>query len=151
VADAAEAYRISTANGAEGVLPPATLGEAGSRSATVISEIKAYGDVVIRFVSGDHTGPFLPSYEAVDAPKVSYGLQRLDHLVGNVPNLLDTVSYLRDATGASTSHPCCAPLCAIRDLPPQMNRTHVSGFAADRFLAWEACAGASSRHVQSTV
>jgi 4-hydroxyphenylpyruvate dioxygenase len=119
VADAAEAYRISTANGAEGVLPPATLQGTGSSPATVISEIKAYGDVVIRFVSGDQTGPFLPSYETIEAPSVCYGLQRLDHLVGNVPNLLDSVSYLRDATGAYSlsSAPCtmlCTSVCNLR-------------------------------------
>lgn len=44
-------------------------------------------------------GPFLPGYESVEGPAVSYGLQRLDHAVSNVHALLPAVRYLAGATG----------------------------------------------------
>lgn len=50
--DAAEAYTISTAHGAEAVLAPVTLRDEASGQELVVSEIKAYGDCVLRFVSG---------------------------------------------------------------------------------------------------
>ena len=44
-------------------------------------------------------GPFLAGYTPVDSPPLSYGLQRLDHAVGNVPNLEKAVSYIARLTG----------------------------------------------------
>jgi 4-hydroxyphenylpyruvate dioxygenase len=80
-----------------GVLEPIELGKAGEQ---VVSEVKLYGDVVLRYVSGSYKGPFLAGYEDMpDAPKLSYGIQRLDHAVGNVHNLLEAVSYIIRFTG----------------------------------------------------
>ena len=45
-------------------------------------------------------GPYLPGYEAVDGPRISYGITRLDHAVGNVPNLLEAVRYISGFTGS---------------------------------------------------
>ena len=53
VADAAEAYAVSTANGAVGVQPPAALAGAAGEGGMTVAEVKLYGDVVLRFVSGD--------------------------------------------------------------------------------------------------
>ena len=44
-------------------------------------------------------GPFLAGYTAVDSPPLSYGLQRLDHAVGNVHKLQEAVNYIQRATG----------------------------------------------------
>ena len=45
-------------------------------------------------------GPFLPGYSAVEgAPAVSYGLQRLDHAVGNVPELMPVLDYVARVFG----------------------------------------------------
>jgi hypothetical protein len=56
VEDAADAYAKATANGGVGVLPPAALKdcEGGAGGSAVVSEVKLYGDVVLRFVSGDY-------------------------------------------------------------------------------------------------
>jgi 4-hydroxyphenylpyruvate dioxygenase len=56
VDDAADAYAQATAHGGVGVLPPAKLAdvEGGPGGSAVISEVKLYGDVVLRFVSGDY-------------------------------------------------------------------------------------------------
>lgn len=97
--DAAQAYEISTANGAIGVQPPVTLTDEEAGTSLVYSEIKVYGDVNIRWMSGDFKGPFLPGYENVDGFDLNYGLQRMDHLVGNVPVLDEQVKYMMKATG----------------------------------------------------
>jgi 4-hydroxyphenylpyruvate dioxygenase-like putative hemolysin len=52
VDDARQAFEVSTANGAEGVLPPTELRDDASNTSAVVSEIRAYGDCVLRFISG---------------------------------------------------------------------------------------------------
>ena len=95
--DASIAHDVAVQNGAKSVLAPQTLAtEAGI---TVVSEVHAYGDVVLRFVSGDFKGPFLSTFTAVEPQGESYGLQRLDHCVGNVPKLFDVTDYLMAITG----------------------------------------------------
>lgn len=50
VGDAAEAYKVSVANGAKGVRVPTTLQD--NTGQAVVSEVALYGDVVLRFISG---------------------------------------------------------------------------------------------------
>ncbi|PSC69061.1 4-hydroxyphenylpyruvate dioxygenase [Micractinium conductrix] len=100
VDDAAEAYRISTSRGGVGVRPPVTCADAATGTSLTFSEIKLYGDCVLRFVSGDYEGAYIPGYTVVaDAPQVSYGLQRIDHAVGNVPELIPQVEYMAKCLG----------------------------------------------------
>lgn len=44
-------------------------------------------------------GPYMPNFESVDSEQESYGLQRLDHAVGNVHVMADAVDYLQQGTG----------------------------------------------------
>lgn len=77
VTDASKAYEESVQNGAVGVLEPMELVDKATGKSMTVSEIKAYGDVVLRFVSSDKfDGPFLPNYEPVESYKLCYGLQR---------------------------------------------------------------------------
>lgn len=99
VGDATEAYHISVASGGVGVLPPHVLVDRATGKSSVISEIRMFGDVVIRFISGDFDGPALPNYEPVSTPDLNFGLTRLDHAVSNVPKLFEAVDYLTGATG----------------------------------------------------
>ena len=100
VEDAAAAFAASTAAGARPVQPPTRLADAAGGGALTVAEVELYGDVVLRLVSGDFSGPYLPGYErVVGAPAACYGLRRLDHAVGNVPELLKAVDYLAAATG----------------------------------------------------
>ncbi|OQR84335.1 4-hydroxyphenylpyruvate dioxygenase, partial [Thraustotheca clavata] len=99
VDDAAQAYEISLKNGAVGVCAPKTSKDAATGQTMVISEVKLYGDVVLRYVSGDYKGRYIPGYENVEGPEVSIGIERLDHAVGNVPNLVEAVQYVCDFTG----------------------------------------------------
>ena len=101
VEDAAAAYAAAVAHGAVGVTPPARL--AGDKwpgaGAMTVAEVALYGDAVLRLVSGGAGVPCLPGYDPVQAPPLSYGLERVDHVVGNVPNLLETVDYVAGFTG----------------------------------------------------
>lgn len=100
--DAAEAHRQSCANGAISAAEPSTLVDEATGQSVTTAEIVAYGDVVIRFVSGAFAGSFLPNYTPVEATRPTFGLQRLDHAVGNVPDLFKATDYLMRATGVSS-------------------------------------------------
>ncbi|CAM6089693.1 unnamed protein product [Calypogeia fissa] len=103
VEDAEKAYRIAVQNGAIGAFEPAVLKDESSAGggSMKMAEVKLYGDVVLRLVSkhDGFNGPYLPNFEAVDTPPLSYGIQRLDHAVGNVTSLMDAAKYLRQFTG----------------------------------------------------
>eukprot|EP00892_Ulva_mutabilis_P002238 jgi/Ulvmu1/12014/UM083_0027.1 len=99
VRDAAVAHEVSTANGGKSVLNPETVIDKASGKEVVMSEVHAYGDVVLRFVSGCCDRTHLPGFEAVKPEGVSFGLQRLDHCVGNVPELFAVADYLMAITG----------------------------------------------------
>lgn len=113
VEDATKAYNECIAYGGQAALAPVRLVPApmsGQRGYVVMSEVRAYGDVVLRFVSKHegYAGSFLPAYTEEDASSPSssssrkmldYGLERIDHAVGNVWELLDAVGYIGEMTG----------------------------------------------------
>ncbi|GAX73603.1 hypothetical protein CEUSTIGMA_g1054.t1 [Chlamydomonas eustigma] len=101
VADAVYAFKTSVANGAVPVLEPYCMKDSETGEELTMSEVKLYGDVVLRYISGNYKGVYLPGYESVPLGpgSVSYGLTRLDHAVGNVPNLMEAVKYISSFTG----------------------------------------------------
>lgn len=99
VGDAAAAFTAATANGAVPVLAPQTLTDAKTGEVCVLAEVKLFDDTVMRFISGNFSGPHLPNYEAVASPDVCYGLTKIDHTVSNVPNLFAAVDYVAGFTG----------------------------------------------------
>lgn len=111
VADAELAYQESVKNGAESVMKPVVV-NSGDKGCASIAEVKLYGDVVLRYISrsADCTDEFLPLYEKtkileqgeVDDEayvRLCYGIERMDHCVGNVHDLLETVNYIGGFTG----------------------------------------------------
>ncbi|KAL7525007.1 hypothetical protein ACHAXR_000819, partial [Thalassiosira sp. AJA248-18] len=128
VKDVTVAYEAAVKSGAVGVLEPTSIpsfcddnGEK-KQEACDMAEVELYGDVVLRLVSfsgGNNDGdssiesngeepnqstlPFLPHLapypSAANKPKPTYGLARIDHTVGNVPNLLTTQNYIKQFTG----------------------------------------------------
>ncbi|KAJ0244924.1 4-hydroxyphenylpyruvate dioxygenase [Hirschfeldia incana] len=100
VEDAESAFSISVLNGAVPSSPPILLNDA-----VTISEVKLYGDVVLRYVSYNKAVTsvfFLPSFEPVEDTSsfpLDYGITRLDHAVGNVPELGPALTYLASFTG----------------------------------------------------
>jgi 4-hydroxyphenylpyruvate dioxygenase len=100
VSDAAEAFHISVANGAVPVLKPQLLTDESKGGKVLISEVKLYGDVVLRYISKQgYTGPMLPNYEEVVSLPLTYGLVRLDHCVGNVHKLVEEIQHISKFTG----------------------------------------------------
>lgn len=116
VKDAKVAYENAVKNGAIGVLEPGTV-QSFSENGTdcQMAEVELYGDVVLRFVSfdkrseiteasgeSDQPTPFLSNlapYPSATKNRPTYGLSRIDHTVGNVPNLLATQQYIQKFTG----------------------------------------------------
>lgn len=100
VEDARDAFQNSVENGAVAVLEPCDLVDEATGGKACMSEVKLYGDVVLRFVSQDgFKGPFLPNYEPVQSVHLSYGIIRVDHAVGNVENLEEAVQYVAKFSG----------------------------------------------------
>nr|CAB3445722.1 unnamed protein product [Digitaria exilis] len=101
VADAEDAFRASVDAGARPAFEPVELG-LGFR----LAEVELYGDVVLRYVSypdDDATSkPFLPGFEDVINPlagAMDYGVRRIDHIAGNVPELAPVAGYVSRFTG----------------------------------------------------
>ena len=44
-------------------------------------------------------GPYLAGYEYVDTTPISYWIQRIDHAVGNVHHMRETLDYLKALSG----------------------------------------------------
>ena len=100
VKNAVEAFELSTQNGAIAVLPPLTITDKQTGKFSIIAEIKFFDDTVIRWISGDYVGPALPNYEIVKHDNTyTFGIQRIDHVVCNVPNLFEGVDYLIKSIG----------------------------------------------------
>ncbi|CAM9425951.1 unnamed protein product [Phaeothamnion confervicola] len=127
VADAADAYAQCVSRGGEGVCPPVRMTDKFGAGDATIAEVRAYGEVVLRFISfsdsssgsgdgsggGDngggndaaYTGTFLPNFAAVMPPPgkgpaaAQSGLRRLDHAVGNVWDLAERVRAMAAMTG----------------------------------------------------
>ncbi|KAK3183380.1 hypothetical protein Dsin_030666 [Dipteronia sinensis] len=100
VEDAEVAFHTSVAHGAKPSASPVVL-----KDRAVISEVELYGDVVLRYVSYkddvERLG-FLPGFESTDEISsfpLDYGIRRLDHAVGNVPELGPALSYVKAFTG----------------------------------------------------
>ena len=55
-------------------MPPTMLTDRATGQTMLVSEIRMFGDTVIRWLSGDFDGPALPNYEPVAAPDLTYGI-----------------------------------------------------------------------------
>jgi 4-hydroxyphenylpyruvate dioxygenase len=126
VIDARAAFEVSVANGATPVTEPTFVATCpGQRkrhdskmktsSGCYIAEVSLYGDVVLRYVSfvsdekdnknqtkATTKQPFLPHLAPVEgdmANRESFGIYRIDHAVGNVPNLQEAYSRVQKFTG----------------------------------------------------
>eukprot|EP00238_Polyblepharides_amylifera_P009937 CAMPEP_0196586852 /NCGR_PEP_ID=MMETSP1081-20130531/55796_1 /TAXON_ID=36882 /ORGANISM="Pyramimonas amylifera, Strain CCMP720" /LENGTH=426 /DNA_ID=CAMNT_0041908865 /DNA_START=73 /DNA_END=1353 /DNA_ORIENTATION=+ len=100
VSCATSAYVAATAGGGIGVTEPHTLEEAGQEGSMRVAEVVLYGDAVLRFVSyHGFEGPFLPKFNPATSNNKNFGIQRIDHVVGNVPELVPAVNYIANMTG----------------------------------------------------
>jgi len=117
VEDAVAAYKVATSSGGIGMLEPTVLPaskeEGGGK--VIIAEVIIYNqedpknplaksDTVLRFIQKDnYDGPFIPGYKRVKDPSpLNYGIQRIDHVVGNVYSLEAIIKDLKSWTGMHT-------------------------------------------------
>ncbi|CAM0870485.1 unnamed protein product [Alopecurus aequalis] len=100
VPDAAEAFRTSVSGGARPAFAPVDLGLGFG-----FAEIELYGDVVLRFVScpeDNDEDTFLPGFQRIvgrSGAAPDYGLRRIDHVVGCLPELAPVAKYMAGFTG----------------------------------------------------
>jgi 4-hydroxyphenylpyruvate dioxygenase len=92
VKDCRAIYEKAIARGAVSVQEPRE--ESDEHGSVITATVKTYGDTVHTFVQrGEYKGPFLPGYKAVNKVDPlstllpSPGLQFIDHIVGNQPDL----------------------------------------------------------------
>eukprot|EP00804_Cyclotella_cryptica_P009673 CCRYP_011222-RA/>CCRYP_011222-RA protein AED:0.02 eAED:-0.02 QI:0/-1/0/1/-1/1/1/0/464 len=114
VENVTQAYLNAVENGAVSVLEPTVVPSHCGGKECAMAEIQLYGDVVLRFVnfvgeeqnddefqtldgSESSNTPFLPHLAPYPLRnnRPNYGLTRLDHTVGNVPNLLAAQTYIQ--------------------------------------------------------
>lgn len=104
VANATEAFAITTSRGAKPVTEPFTIeDEFGS---VTLSAVATYGDVIHTFVERkNYTGIFLPGFKATpkDTLAQPVGLQYVDHIVGNMDwnQMENMVNFYNDVFGFS--------------------------------------------------
>ncbi|KAL7572127.1 hypothetical protein ACA910_001760 [Epithemia clementina (nom. ined.)] len=119
VKSASEAFRASVERGARPVVEPTIVAACPGQVKLVgydlpgceLAEVQLYGDVVLRFISSlpttsnlerkedKHILPFLPHLAPTKKQRPTYGLQRIDHAVGNVPNLAEALERIAGFTG----------------------------------------------------
>lgn len=101
--DAAEAHQVAIANGGVSVVAPEEVNDKASGDKALLAEVQAYGDVVLRFVSGAGDRHHLPGFVSVEREGPTFGLQRIDHCFGNVPDMSAVVQQIMAITGVLLS------------------------------------------------
>jgi len=90
-------------NGAAACLTPIKVVDKNGLGSADIAEVRLYGDVVLRLVNLDNfRGVFMPNFEEGSCVGETYGIERFDHIVGNVWNLESIQSRLMSMTGFHT-------------------------------------------------
>lgn len=104
VKDVQATFDVMVQNGGIVVQAPTRVVDANpERGYADLAEIKLYGDVSLRLIDASNfKGTFLPNFQDVVAPGTKlgkYGIDRMDHIVGNVHNLQATLTYIKNMTG----------------------------------------------------
>lgn len=106
VEDAAAAFEACVSNGGTAVSPPAPVPSVEGGARCTFAEVELYGDVVLRLLSsGGEEGrqvARLPGHTSLgeeSGPMPSQGFVRVDHVVGNVPELVGPWERIAAMTG----------------------------------------------------
>jgi len=94
VDNATKAFEQCTLNGGTPVTRPTKVTDANGE--IMYSEVAYYADVKFRWIEGRDTykGNFIPGYKDEARTAYTYGLERIDHVVSNVPCLTDVTEHL---------------------------------------------------------
>lgn len=107
VSNVKDSYETVIKNGGKSVLPPTVVTDSTDKGSIEMAEVNLYGDTVLRLINDNNfSGSFLPNFE--DCKKISkdslkqtvgrYGIERFDHIVGNVWSLSPIVEQLKNMT-----------------------------------------------------
>jgi len=117
VKSASDAFHAAVGRGAKPVVEPTLMPACAGQTKLVggempgceLAEVELYGDVVLRFLSFSEKSdkeleaglrlPFLPHLSPTGKKRKSFGLRRIDHAVGNVPNLAEALQKIMTFTG----------------------------------------------------
>ena len=104
VEDVQATFDTMVLNGGIPVKHPVIVKDADpEKGSCAMAEVLLYGEVSLRLIDArEYKGTFLPNYQDVVAPGTKlgkYGIERIDHIVGNVHSLKATLTYLRNMTG----------------------------------------------------
>lgn len=115
VTDVKASHDTMVANGGVSVLAPTKVVDKDGNGWAEYAEVQLYGDVVIRLLDNSNsTSIFLPNFEdcfdastpvkrtvngAASRKFGKYGLERFDHIVGNVPDMNAVRNYIKNTMG----------------------------------------------------
>jgi len=102
-------YETMISNGAVTVLAPTFMSDESNNNNGYVemAELQLYEDVVLRLIERTNfKGHFLPHFkDLIRNPQIEennigrYGIQRFDHIVGNVYSLSNAMKYIKQITG----------------------------------------------------
>jgi 4-hydroxyphenylpyruvate dioxygenase len=103
VEDVPATFNTMVANGGIVMMPPVAVWDKdSSKGYAVMAEISLYGEVALRLLdTSNFKGAFLPNFQDVVEPGArvgAYGINRIDHIVGNVHNMKKTCDYIKEMT-----------------------------------------------------
>ena len=103
VSNVEECFDAMVSGGGVSALKPCIINDTNyNKGSCMMAEVSLYGDVVVRLIDArNYTGGFLPNYEDVAPPGTKlgkYGIDRIDHIVGNVHILQATLGYIKNMT-----------------------------------------------------
>lgn len=105
VSDVFDSYEVMIKNGAISCVPATKIIDRDEKLGFIdYAEIKLYGDVSLRLINSEgYTGRFLPNFKDVilseTKRKFDYGVQKFDHIVGNLWTLQPTMQHIQNITG----------------------------------------------------
>mmetsp|Transcript_375 Transcript_375/g.434 ORF Transcript_375/g.434 Transcript_375/m.434 type:complete len:441 (+) Transcript_375:292-1614(+) len=104
VSNVYESYEVMIKNGAISCVPATKIIDRDEALGSMdYAEIKLYGDVSLRLInSKNYKGQFLPNFKDIKSEKkrkFDYGVQKFDHIVGNLWTLQPTMQHIQNITG----------------------------------------------------
>ena len=98
-----DAYDTIINNGGKGIIAPKIIQDNESSKAE-LAEVVLYGDVHLRLINLDHfNGNCFPKFKDVESTrKETFGIQKFDHIVGNLWSLQPRMEELMKMTGFHT-------------------------------------------------
>ena len=100
-----DAYNTILSNGGKGIIPPETIQDHNNiNSKAELAEVVLYGDVNLRLINLDEfKGNCFPNFKDIESSREgTFGIEKFDHIVGNLWSLQPRMEELMQMTGFHT-------------------------------------------------